>query len=53
MLSRGYWNSSKRGQKYERDREKLTTHCNFTNIDDNIIEELCESNVVEKLDYPM
>ena len=44
---------SKRDQKYEMFRDKLTTYRNFSDIYDPVIEEMCEASVTEKLDYPV
>ena len=63
LLGRSYWNQceqmnpyrivSNRGQKYEMDRDKWTTHHNFSNMYDYVIEEMCEASVAEKLDSPV
>ena len=44
---------SKRGQKYKMDRDNWTTFRNFLNMYDNVIEEMCDAGVVEKLDSPV
>ena len=44
---------SKRGQKYEMDRDNWTTYRNFSNMSDNVIEEMCDAGVAEKLDSPV
>jgi len=41
---------SKCVQKYERDRDNWTTYRNFSNMNDNVIEETCVAGAVVKLD---
>lgn len=60
---RAYWDNfkknnvhiivSKYGQKYEIDHDKWTICRNFAIINDHVIEEICETGCVEKLDSPM
>ena len=42
---------SKRGQKYEMDRDNWTTYRNFSKMYNHVIEEMCNDGVAEKLDY--
>ena len=44
---------SKCVQKYERDRDNWTTYRNFSNMNDHVIEEMCDTGVAEKLDSPV
>ena len=44
---------SKRGQKYEMDRDNWTTFRNFSNMHDHVIEEMCDAGIAEKLDSPV
>ena len=63
LLGRGYFKGfkkrnahrivSKRGQKYEMDRDNWTTYRNFSNMYDHVIEEMCDAGVAEKLDSPV
>ena len=56
----GYWKAfkkrnahlicSKRGQKYELDRDKWTTYANFVQMYDHVYEALEDMNLAEKLD---
>ena len=59
----GYWSKfmkrhkdkivSKRGQKYELNRQNWTTYNNFVQIYNHIIEELVNAGVTERLDEPV
>ena len=58
----GYWQRflkrhsdkivSKRGQKYELDRQKWTTYANFFDMYQHTIEEMVDAGVAQKLDEP-
>ena len=58
LLGRGYFKGfkkrnahrivSKRGQKYEMDRDNWTTFRNFSNMYDHVIEEMYDAGVAEK-----
>ena len=59
----GYWKGfkkrnghlicSKRGQKYELDRDKWTTYCNFWQMYDHIYTELTDAGLAQKLSTPI
>ena len=59
----GYWKGfkkrnghlicSKRGQKYELDRDKWTTYCNFWQMYDHIYTELTDAGLAQKLSTPV
>ena len=44
---------SKRGQKYEMDRDNWITFHHFANMYDHVIEEMCDAGVARKLDSPL
>ena len=61
-VGRGYWYSfmkrnrnkisSKRGQKYELDRQNWTTYANFADMYDHCVIEMEQAGVAKKLDEP-
>ena len=63
VVGRGYWRSflkrnknkivSKRGQKYELNRQNWTTYANFVHMYNSIIDEMVEAGVAERLDEPV
>ena len=60
VVGKGYWRSflkrnknkivSKRGQKYELNRQNWTTYANFVHMYNNVINEMVEAGVAERLD---
>jgi len=62
-VGKGYWRNflkrnknkivSKRGQKYELNRQNWTTYTNFVHMYNNIIDEMVDAGVAEKLDEPV
>lgn len=62
-VGKGYWDRfiirnkhklvSKRGQKYELNRQKWTTYCNFVDMYHHAIQEMVDAGVAKKLDEPV
>ena len=62
-VGKGYWDRfiirnkhklvSKRGQKYELNRQKWTTYCNFVDMYQHAIQEMVDAGVAKKLDEPV
>ena len=63
LVGRGYWRKfmkrnrdkivSKRGQKYELNRQNWTTYSNFVHMYDHCIQEMIEAGVAKELDKPV